>query len=384
MHTLKSRAEKNPIVRITGPRQSGKTTLVKLAFPDKTYVNLENLEIRRLAEEDPIRFLEQYPDGAILDEIQRVPDLPSYLQTIVDEDKRNGLFILTGSQNFSLIASITQSLAGRTSILELLPFSMSEIPDIVDETSIDDMIIHGFYPRIHDQGLDSRIALRDYVKTYIERDVRMLENIRNLNLFEKFVRLCAGRVGQVLNCSNLANEVGVSSTTIDEWLSVLRASYIIFFLQPHFRNYNKRIIKSPKLYFYDVGLASYLLEIETSSQMARDRMRGALFENLIIAEVIKHRFNHGVDFRSGYFRDNTGNEVDLILRHDGVMIPWEIKSASTFSTDFLKGVTYFQKISTDPIHHAAIIYGGTISQCIHDYQLIPFKKMADHLSDIYE
>jgi hypothetical protein len=381
---LKNRAKKYPIVTLTGPRQSGKTTLSQMAFPDKSYVNLENPEVRRIAIEDPNRFLNQYPDGAILDEVQRTPELFSYLQTLVDADKRNGLFILTGSQNFNFIQSVNQSLAGRTSILELVPFSMEEISKQIKNKSIDEILIQGFYPKIYDQNIKPQVLLSDYVKTYIERDIRLIENIRNLNLFEKFIRLCAGRVGQVINKSNLANEVGVSSTTIEEWLSLLRASYIIFYLQPHFRSYNKRIIKSPKLYFYDVGLASYFLEIETPAQMSRDRMRGSLFENLIIGEVLKYRLNQGKDARFGFFRDNVGNEVDLILRHQGKMIPWEIKSAETYHQDFLKGINYFSKISKDPVNHASVIYGGNKEQKIAESDLISYKKLNQKLNKIFE
>jgi len=380
---LINRAKKYPVITLTGPRQSGKTTLAKIAFPHKPYANLEIPELRQLATDDPNRFLQQYPDGAILDEIQRAPHLTSYIQAIVDIDKKNGLFILTGSQNLNLIDSVNQSLAGRTSILELCPFSLDEISHELKNKSVDEILLTGFYPRIYDQKINPTVALRDYMRTYVERDIRQMENIRNINLFEKFVKLCAGRVGQILNRSNLANEVGVSSTTIEEWLSLLRASYIVFFLPPHFKNYNKRLIKSPKLYFYDVGLASYLLEIETTKQLSRDPMRGALFENLIVAEVLKHKLNSGNEPRFGYFRDNVGNEVDLIMRHEGQMIPWEIKSATTYNSSFLKGLKYFNKISKDPVINSGIVYGGELSQTVSDCDLLPYKLIISKLNSIF-
>lgn len=384
LSVIKNRAKKYPIVTLTGPRQSGKTTLVKKAFPQKPYVNLEIPETRKLATSDPKHFLSQYPKGAIIDEIQRVPDLTSYLQAIVDEKRKNNLFVLTGSQNFRLIESVSQSLAGRTALLELCPFSLSEIKEKIKKLSLDQILLKGFYPRIYDQKIEPAVYLRDYFRTYVERDVRLIENIRNLSLFEKFVRLCAGRVGQIINRSNLANEVGVSSTTIEEWLSLLKASYIIFLLPPHFRNYNKRIIKSPKLYFYDVGLASYLLEIESARQLAHDPRRGALFENLVISEVLKYQLNRGNEIRFGYFRDSTGNEIDLIIRVQGELIAWEIKSAATYSSDFMKGLDYFKKIAKDPIQKTQIIYGGNQEHTVGSHQIISYKKMNPWLVSFFK
>ena len=288
---LKTLAGQYPAVTITGPRQSGKTTLCRKVFPDKPYANLEAPDVRQFAQDDPRGFLAQYPQGAVLDEIQRTPDLVSYLQPLVDDDQRAGLFILTGSQQFEISQTINQSLAGRTALVKLLPFSIVEIQSSFLLPSIDSLLYHGFYPRLWDKKLDPTQALGDYYQTYIERDLRQLVTIKDLNLFQRFVQLCAGRVGQLLNISSLANDAGISHTTAANWISLLEASYIVFQLQPYYRNISKRLVKSPKLYFYDVGLATFLLGIENEKQVSRDPLRGNLFENMVIAETLKYRFN---------------------------------------------------------------------------------------------
>ena len=305
-HRLTSLFRHYPFVTVTGPRQSGKTTLCRTAFPDLNYANLEAPDQRAFAESDPRGFIAQLGEGAIIDEIQHVPDLLSYLQVLADEKGRNGLFVLTGSEQFRLSDAISQSLAGRTALLRLLPFSLAERRRIGASGAVDDILYSGFYPRILDQGLDPRQALGDYIETYVERDVRRLGEIRNLSSFRSFMRLCAGRIGQLVNLTSLGSDAGVSHTTAREWLTVLEASYIIFQLQPFHANIRKRLVRSPKLYFYDVGLASYLIGIENAGQVVTHPLRGALFENAVAAEALKHRFNRG-----------TTGEPDLLPRRAG-------------------------------------------------------------------
>ena len=291
-----------PVVMLTGPRQSGKTTLCREALPHKSYISLENPDTREFALSDPRGFLAQYPEGLIIDEAQRAPKLFSYIQGIVDEKKKaKGLFVLTGSQNFQLLDKVNQSLAGRTAILKLLPFSMGEIKSAVQKMSLDELLLKGFYPRIYDEKLEPHYALSFYFETYVERDVRSLLHVKDLSSFQKFVRFCAGRVGQLLNLSSLGNEAGISHTTAREWLSLLEASYIVFLLPPYHKNYNKRVTKAPKLYFYDVGLASYLLGIENVKQMQRDPLRGHLFENLIVIEFLKNRYERVENSNLSFF-----------------------------------------------------------------------------------
>ncbi|MGA7979961.1 MAG: ATP-binding protein, partial [Chromatiaceae bacterium] len=304
-----------PVVTVTGPRQSGKTTLCRAVFRDKRYVNLESPDVREFARSDPRGFLASYADGAILDEIQRVPGLVSYLQPMVDERNEPGQFILTGSQQFEVMSAITQSLAGRTALLKLLPLSIEELSGAGIKPQIDRLLLSGFYPRLYDAGLDPTQALGDYVETYVERDVRQLTAIKDLALFERFVRLCAGRVGQLLNLQSLGNDVGISHTTARSWLTVLEASYVIFLLQPWHTNISKRQIKSPKLYFYDVGLAAYLLGAENELHVSRHPLRGSLFENLVIIEALKYRYHRGKRNNLYFWRDAKGNEVDLLIEN---------------------------------------------------------------------
>lgn len=295
--------EQYPFVTVTGPRQSGKTTLCRAAFPRLEYVNLEAPDQRAFAESDPRGFLSRLDGGAILDEVQRVPDLLSYLQVLADEKGRNSLFVLTGSEQFGLSESVSQSLAGRTALLRLLPFSLRERQQTGASTALDDMLYSGFYPRIHAQKLEPRQALGDYFETYVERDARRVGEIRNLSSFQRFVHLCAGRVGQLANLSSLGADAGVSHTTARHWLTVLETSYIVFRLPSFHANLRKRLIKAPKLYFYDVGLASYLIGIEHAGQIATHPLRGALFENVVVVEAFKHWFNRGRRPRLSFFRD---------------------------------------------------------------------------------
>lgn len=369
-------AKSYPVVTITGPRQSGKTTLVRNVFPEKPYVNLEAPDIRQVAITDPRRFLERYPKGAVIDEVQRVPELLSFIQTIVDNSKKTGLFILTGSAQFELISNINQSLAGRTAILRLLPFSSEEISSTISTYSLNKILFTGSYPRIFDKNLDPTEALSFYTNTYIERDVRQLLNVKDLSQFETFLRLCAARTGQILNLSNLGNDCGINHNTASSWLSILEASYIIFRIRPHFNNYSKRLIKAPKIYFYDVGLASYLLGIEESSQIETHPLRGHLFETYIVSEILKKRFNSVKDNNLYYFRDNVGNEVDILLDYGNKVLPIEIKSGSTFSEDMLRGLNYYNKLAHNFTDTPYLIYGGTDSYRYKDFSILSFKNIS--------
>lgn len=375
-------AQTYPVVTITGPRQSGKTTLVKSVFKELPYVNLEYPVTRDFAKNDPVAFLEQYPNGAVLDEIQRTPELLSYIQVRVDENNRNGEFILTGSHQFELREGINQSLAGRTAVLKLLPFSLKEISEYKKSMTIDELIWQGFYPRIYDKHIPPHQAYSDYFETYVERDLRNFENIRNIDAFRLFVKLCAGRVGQLLNLSNLANETGISVPAIKEWLSILQASYIVFTLPPyHPGNFKKRLVKSPKLYFYDVGLASWLCGIEELRHLQNHPLRGNLFENMLVADVLKWRWNHGKSNNLSFYRDSNGNEVDLIYEIGGKPLPIEIKSGKTISEDYFKGLRRFAKeINTES--DGILFYAGDIEQDRSDVKIINYWRLPDVLETI--
>ena len=364
-----------PFVTVTGPRQSGKTTLCRAAFPDLQYANLEAPDQRDFAESDPRGFLAQLGEGAIIDEVQHVPQLLSYLQVLADERGRNGLFVLTGSEQFRLSDAISQSLAGRTALLRLLPFSLAERRRTGASEAVDDIIYSGFYPRIHDQGLEPRQALGDYFGTYVERDVRRLGGIRNLSAFRLFVRLCAGRVGQLLNLSAVGSDAGVSHTTAREWLTVLETSYVVFQLPPFRANIRKRLVKSPKLYFYDVGLASYLLGIESPQQVATHPLRGALLENVVVAEALKHRFNRGLQPNLSFFRDSRGLECDLLYETGGGVSAIEIKSGATVASDYSTSINRVAELLPS-VSGKTVVYGGTESQFRSDCEVVPLSGLA--------
>ncbi|HIE47880.1 TPA: ATP-binding protein [Candidatus Bipolaricaulota bacterium] len=351
-------ATEYPVVTILGPRQSGKTTLVQTTFPDRPYFSLEYPDVRAAAEADPRGFLSQAEDGAILDEVQRLPALLSYIQGIVDKARRPGMFILTGSHQPWLQEAISQSLAGRTAMLALWPFSLAELRRYKSDWKAFELVVKGFFPRLHEEGLEPRRFYNGYLQTYVERDVRALINLRDLSQFQKFLTLLAGRVGQVLNFTSLSNDVGVSATTVKSWLSVLKASYVVFELPPFFANIRKRVIKSPKVYFTDVGLAAFLLGIHTEEQASRDPLRGNLYENLVIADIVKGALNRGIRPEVYFFRDSHGTEIDLLIREDGELIPVEIKSAETFSTDFVKGLERFKALGLDRVAAGAVLYNG--------------------------
>lgn len=368
---LKAQAAKYPVVTLTGPRQSGKTTLVKAVFPEKPYVNLERPDVRMVAREDPNGFLKQYPDGAILDEFQNVPELLSWIQVLTDERQTNNQFILTGSRQLEVMNTVSQSLAGRTAVLKLLPFSLKEIMagyGIRPET--DAILYQGFYPRLHDRQIDPVHYYSDYLQTYVERDVRQLLQVKNLSLFERFLRLCAGRTGQLLNLNTLADDTGINHTTAREWLSVLEASFIIRLLPPWFSNIGKRLVKSPKLYFHDNGLAAHLLGIHSPQQISTHPLRGMLFENCVVMETIKHFCNRGVHHPVYFYRDSNGVEVDLFIQKENKWLPVEIKSAATFSTDMLKNLDKVGKALADILHPGRLVYDGDVSMTIRETRVV--------------
>lgn len=354
-------ASEYPAVTILGPRQSGKTTLAKMVFPKLKYVSLEDPDIRRRAVDDPRAFLGELSSGAILDEVQRVPDLLSYLQGIIDADQKTGRFILTGSHQPQVHKVVSQSLAGRTAVLQLMPFSLSEIREYKEAPNqAFDLIHKGFYPRVYENKLKTDRFYRSYVATYVERDVRDLIQLTDLTSFEKFLHLIAGRIGQLVNYSSIANDIGVSATTIKNWVSILKASYILFELTPWYANIRKRLVKSSKLYFVDVGLASWLLGLADSSQVERDPLRGMLYENMLVLEVVKLIRNQGERPNLHFYRDVKGNEVDLLIsksRNDFAAV--EIKSSATFQPEFIKGIDSFKKVAGDDTTiHAKVWYNG--------------------------
>ncbi len=362
-----------PVVVVTGPRQSGKSTLVRHAFPQHPYVSLEDLDQREFAETDPRGFLNQFNDGAILDEAQRCPTLFSYLQTRVDERQRPGEFILTGSQQFGLLTGITQSLAGRAALLILLPMTYDELwHGGKVGRNLDKVLFDGAFPPIHDRGLESHLWYGNYVRTYLERDVRQLINVRDLGAFQRFLKLCAGRTGQLLNLSSLANDCGITHNTAKAWISVLEASYIVHLLPPHHQNFNKRLVKTPKLYFLDTGLASWLLGIQNSEQLATHVQRGALFETWVVSELLKARYNAGEASNLYFWRDRSGHEVDLLIDQGTHLSPLEIKSGQTINPDYFKGLDYWRKLAGKTAGKAWLIYGGDIRQTRSDVTVLPW------------
>lgn len=350
---------KYPIVTLTGPRQSGKSTLLRASFPDYKYVSLEDPDMRLFSTEDPRGFLATYPDKTIIDEVQRVPSLFSYIQTHTDNINKEGMYLLAGSHNFLLMEKINQSLAGRTAILKLLPFSHYELTTGgVIQSSVDDEIFKGSYPRIYDKDIAPADYYPFYIQTYVERDVRLIRSIGDLSKFIRFLKLCAGRIGQLINLSSLAYECGVSVTTATSWISILEASYICYLLKPDHNNYAKRLVKAPKLYFYDTGLACSLLDIRNTAQVKTHFLRGGLFENMVINEFVKMAYNKGEDPNLSFWRDSTGNEVDLLLTEGGKQYAYEIKSGATYSTDFFKGISKWAKLSNTPSERCYTIYNG--------------------------
>ncbi len=348
------------VVAVIGPRQSGKTTLVKSVFPKKPYVNLENPDTRLFSIEDPRGFLSQFPEGAIFDEVQRNPEIFSYLQEIVDNNGKSGQFVLTGSNNFLFNEKISQTLAGRVGYLNLLPFSLEEVKIYNLDYSENDYILNGFYPPVYDRQINIQEWMPGYIRTYIERDVRQIKNISSLLLFEKFMRLLAGRTSQELNLTSLSVEVGVDVKTIQSWIGILENSFIIFLLRPFYKNYNKTIVKRPKLYFYDSALVCSLLGIKKLEHIRSHPLRGALFECFIVSEIVKQQLNSGSNNMLYFWRDKTGREIDLIMERGTDLIPIEIKSGKTVHNDFFKNLRYWMKLTG--IKNGKIVYAGDQEQ----------------------
>lgn len=364
-------------VTITGPRQSGKTTLARMTFQEKAYVSLEPPDMRRMAEEDPRRFLSRYPDGCIFDEIQRVPQLLSYLQELLDASDEPGRYILTGSRQLELMENVTQSLAGRTALLTLLPFSYAELVQTKPAgDSLESILFAGGYPPIYDLGTPPEQWLDSYISTYIERDVRLITNVRDLSLFTRFLALCAGSTGQLVNTSRLGADCGINHGTVKHWLSILEASYVVFLLQPHYRNYRKRIVKTPKLYFYDTGLAVRLLGIETPQQLLTHPLRGAIFENWVMTELLKTRFNNGKKSNLFFWRDNLGLEVDAILEEGGTLQPIEIKSGQTLSDDWFRSLSKWQALAGSDALPGKLVYGGDQHWQSHGIEVHPWQEAS--------
>ena len=374
--TLLRLARGFPVVALTGPRKSGKTTLARVSFPAKPRVSLENPDEREFAEQDPRRFLARFPEGAILDEIQRCPALFSWLQGVVDERQCMGDFVLTGSAQFDLFAGVTQSLAGRVGRVELLPLSATEMTQggVMPQT-LDRLLLCGGYPALYDRTLSPGDWFPNYVATYLERDVRQLVAVRDLSQFQRFIRMCAARSGQLLNLTALGADCGVSAVTAREWLSVLEASYLVVRLQPWYRNFNKRLVKTPKLYFYDTGLVCWLLGIREVEQVKFHAMRGALFENLVISECHKHLFNQGEHPEIWFWRDRSGHEVDMVLERSGQFRAVEVKSGQTLSQDQFKGLQFWQEL-TGNAGKALLVYGGEQAQQRTVAQVVPWRNLA--------
>ncbi len=360
--TLQRLAKGFPVVAVTGPRQSGKTTLARQLFADKPYVSLENPEEREFAEQDPRRFLARFADGAVLDEVQRCPGLFSWLQGLVDERLRMGDFVITGSAQFDLMAGISQSLAGRVGRVELLPLSGAELGLALAPSSLDDVLLKGAYPALYDRELVPADWFANYVATYVERDVRQLIAVRDLGQFQRFIRMCAARSGQLLNLSALGADCGISSNTAREWISVLETSYLVTRLLPHHRNFGKRLVKSPKLYFLDVGLMAWLLGIRDATSLATHVSRGALFETWVVTELIKQRFNAGQSSDLYFWRDSQGHEVDVLFETPEGLQAIEIKSGSTVASDWTTGPRQWQMFAereNTPLRTPGLVFGGS-------------------------
>ena len=370
--TLRKLAESFPVVSVTGPRQSGKTTIVRHVFADKSYVTLEDPDVREYALQDPRAFLAQFPDGAILDEIQRSPELFSYLQGVVDQDGRMGLFVLTGSQQFGLRAGISQSLAGRVGTVELLTLSLTELEnaDLRSEV-LATQLFKGGYPPIYDRPVEPSRWHGAYISTYLERDLRQLINVKDIALFQRFLRVCANHTGQLVNLTQISNDCGITHKTAESWLLVLEASYLVKRLQPWYRNFNKRLVKTPKLYFYDTGLVCWLLGIRDEQQLTHHAMRGALFENLVVSETLKQLFNQGENPELWFWRDRSGHEVDLIIEQGGQFSAVEIKSGMTLSSDQFKGLKYWNVLSSNE-GKSILIYGGDQKQQRDTVEVLPW------------
>ena len=373
--TILEAAKYFPVITVTGPRQSGKTTMLKQIFPHLHYYSLEDLDTRSFAMEDPVRFLHLHEDGMILDEVHNYPELLSYIQGIVDEQPQKK-FVLSGSSNFALLKKVSQSLAGRSGVFELMPLSIEEVKgqiEYVDDA--DQLLYQGLYPAVCSCKNIPKFLYPSYLKTYLERDVRDLLNVKDMRLFNMFLKLCAGRIGSVFNASEIAGEIGVSSKTIQAWVSILQASYVVYLLPPYFENSRKRLTKSPKMYFCDTGLACTLLGIESAEQLAFDKMRGHLFENLIVVELLKRRLNEGKESNLYFYRDSNQNEVDILVNNGSSLDAIEVKSAMTYNPSFEKALLKVNEWVNPPVGKRTIIYAGTLEDDKSDIRLLNYRNM---------
>jgi len=373
---------KYAVITLTGARQTGKTTLLKAIYQDLPYVNLEDIDNRKLAKLDPRGFLSNFPKGAVIDEVQQVPTLLSYIQQIVDT-KNEVHFALSGSQNFQLLETITQSLAGRTAILTLLPFSYTElIAGGFSFETVEDLIFKGTYPRIYDKQIEANDFYPYYISSYIERDVRQIKNVENLNVFALFLKLVAGRIGQLVNIQSLANDIGISPNTAKAWLSILETSYVLYFHQPHYKNFNKRLIKSPKIYFYDTGLACSLLQIRTQEQLNTHYLKGGLFENFVINEMNKFYINKGQKPALYFWQSKTKKEIDAILEVGTSLYPFEMKASKTKNLHLLDNLNYWKKLNGNPPESLFLIYGGEEDFATSNGRFISWRNISKVLSEI--
>ena len=369
------------VISVTGPRQSGKSTLLKHLFPNYHKYSLKDVNVREFAEHDPIAFLGQHPEGIFIDEVQKVPVLLEYMQGMVD-DHPERKFLLTGSSNFELLHGLSESLPGRSGVYELLPMTYAETASTQGEATIDEFLFNGLYPAVCARKNKARLFYPSYVKTYLERDVRDLLKIKDQMQFMRFMKLCAARIGSIFNASEVAALLGVDSKTVSHWLSVLQASYLVTLLPPYFENVSKRVVKSPKLYFNDPGLACFLLDIESPRQLERDKMRGAVFENYVVMEVIKHRYNHGLLGGVYFYRDSHQNEVDILMKQEGVITAIEVKASMTYHTSFNRHLSHLQEWTTTPIARKIIVYTGDFENTSGDISLINYRHLHQYLPTI--
>ncbi len=366
------------VISVTGPRQSGKSTMLKHLFPELPRYSMKDLHVRAFAEQDPVAFLNQHKEGMFIDEVQKVPVLLDYIQGIVDDDPSRR-FVLTGSSNLELLQGLTESLPGRAGVYELLPMSMEETAEQIADKNTNQLLYDGLYPAICARKNVAHLLYPAYVKTYLEKDVRDLLRIKDQMQFLKFMKLCAARIGSLFNASEVAMELGVDSKTVSHWLSVLQASYLVTLLPPYYENITKRVVKTPKLYFNDPGLACYLLDIESPKQLALDKMRGAVFENLVVMECIKHRFNQGKEGNVFFYRDSNGQEVDILVKEEGQLTAIEVKSSMTYQTDFAKTLKMLPQWTSTPIVRRSVVYGGEFENTAGDIWALRY----DHVNRLF-
>ncbi len=369
------------VISVTGPRQSGKSTLLKHLFPDVPKYSLKDVNIREFAEHDPVAFLHQHPGGMFIDEVQKVPQLLEYIQGIVD-DNSDCQFLLTGSSNFELLHGLSESLPGRAGVYELLPMTYHETESTMSELTLDEFLYSGLYPAICAKKNKARLFYPSYVETYLERDVRDLLKIKDQMQFMKFMKLCAARVGSIFNASEIASQIGVDSKTVTSWLSVLQASYLVTLLPPYYENISKRLVKSPKLYFNDPGLACFLLDIESPRQLERDKMRGAIFENYVVMEVIKYRYNRGCMNGVYFYRDSNQNEVDILLKEEGEITAIEVKSSMTYHSSFEDSIKRLSEWIKTPVTNKIIVYIGDFENTASNIKIINYRHLQAQLYPI--